>query len=286
MVPAAWTMLADELERNDALARTLFSKLRVMQYGGAAMGQDICDRIQAVAVRTIGEKVTFSAGYGSTETGPRACSIHWHNDKAGRIGLPVPGTSVKLTPVDGKLEFRVKGPQLTMGYYGRPDLTDQAHDDEGFYIVGDAARLVDPEDPAQGMVFDGRLSENFKLATGTFVGVGALRIAVISAVGPAVTDAVVCGENRNALGLLFFPNPAVSRPDVLAAVRAGIARHNQGAAVGTRIGSVILLDGPPDAAHGEITEKGYIAQALARRLRAADVERLFAPQPDAGVLTF
>jgi feruloyl-CoA synthase len=194
MVPAGWMLLVDELEKDDALAHRFFERVRILQYGGAGLGQATADRIQAVAVRTVGERITFASGYGATETGPTACNVHWTNARMGLIGLPVPGTSVRLVPHAGKLDFRVKGPQVTPGYLGRPDLSAQVFDDEGYYIVGDAARLVDPARPEAGLIFDGRLSENFKLASGTFVAVGDLRIGAVSAIGGAVTDAVVCGE--------------------------------------------------------------------------------------------
>ena len=287
MVPAGWMLLAEALEQDEALARTFFAEVRLLQYGGAALGQDYADRIQAVAIRTVGEKISFGSGYGATETGPTACNVHWHNDRMGMIGLPIPGASVRLVPEAGKLDFRVKGPQVTPGYLGRPELSERAFDDEGFYVLGDAARFVDPADYGQGMIFDGRLSENFKLASGTFVGVGELRIAAIGAIGGAVTDAVVCGEGEEGVGLLLYPNPTLPRADVEAAVRDGLAKFNARAkGAGGRIARALVLDTGPDAAHGEITDKGYIAQALARTLRAADIVRLFAdpPPPDVIVL--
>jgi feruloyl-CoA synthase len=287
MVPAGWMLLVDELEKDEALARTFFSRLRLMQYGGAALGQATADRIQAVAIRTTGEKISFGSGYGATETGPTACNVHWLNDRMGMIGLPIPGTSVRLVPEAGKLDFRVKGPQVTQGYLGRPDLTDRVFDDEGFYVLGDAARFIDPADPEQGMIFDGRLSENFKLASGTFVGVGELRIGAIGAIGGAVTDAVVCGEGQEGVGLLLYPNPTLARPEIEGAVRAGLARFNAHAkGAGGRVVRALVLPNAPDAAHGEITDKGYIAQALARRLRASSVERLFADPKPADVMEF
>jgi len=287
MVPAGWMLLVDELEKDEALARTFFSRLRLMQYGGAALGQAVADRIQAVAIRTVGEKISFGSGYGATETGPTACNVHWLNDRMGMIGLPIPGTSVRLVPEAGKLDFRVKGPQVTDGYLGRSDLTERVFDEEGFYVLGDAARFVDPADPEQGMIFDGRLSENFKLASGTFVGVGELRIGAIGAIGGAVTDAVVCGEGHEGVGLLLYPNPTMARSDVEAAASEGLARFNAHAkGAGGRIARALVLPDAPDAAHGEITDKGYIAQALARRLRATAVERLFADPKPADVMEF
>lgn len=286
-VPAGWMLFAGELERDEDLARTFFARVRHMQYGGAALGQDVGDRIQAVAVRTVGERISFGSGYGATETGPTACNVHWHNDRMGLAGLPVPGTSVKLVPKAGKLEFRVKGPQITTGYLGQPELSAACFDEEGFYQIGDAARFVDPEDPAKGMAYDGRLSENFKLASGTFVGVGELRIAAIGAVGDAVTDAVVCGEGRESVGLLLYPNPHLPPEAVAEAVRAGLERHNAAAkGSGGRIARALVLPTPPDAGAGEITDKGYIAQSLARTLRAAELARLFAEPAPTDVMVF
>jgi feruloyl-CoA synthase len=276
MVPAGWMLLVGELERDEALARTFFEKVRVMQYGGAALGQDTSDRIQAVAVATVGEKISFASGYGATETGPTACNVHWQNERMGLIGLPVPGTQVKLRPEAGKLEFRVKGPQVSPGYLGRPELSAQSFDADGFYLLGDAARFVEEADPAAGLAFDGRISENFKLASGTFVTVGDLRVKAVSAVGDAVTDAVVCGEGQEAVGLLFYPNPNMDRAAVEAAVRAGIERFNASArGSGGKVARALVLESAPDANAGEITDKGYIAQPVARALRAAAAQRLF-----------
>jgi feruloyl-CoA synthase len=287
MVPAGWMLFAGELERDEDLARTFFARVRVLQYGGANLGQDICDRIQAVAVRTVGERISFASGYGATETGPTAANVHWLNGRMGLMGLPLPGTSVKLAPEGEKLEFRVKGPQVTSGYLGLPEVSAAAFDEDGFYRLGDAARFIDPEDPSQGLAFDGRLSENFKLASGTFVTVGELRIQAVDAVGDAVTDAVVCGEGRENVGLLFYPRPGHTPDEAAAAVRKGIeALNSRAKGSGGRVARALVLDSAPDANAGEITDKGYIAQALARSLRAEAVERLFAEPAPAGVLVF
>lgn len=287
MVPAAWMLLADALEEDEALARNFFSRLNLMQYGGAALGQTIGDRIQAAAVRTVGQRISFGSGYGATETGPTACNVHWLNDRMGLIGLPVPGTAARLVPVAGKLELRIKGPQLTAGYLGRPELSAAAFDDEGFYILGDAVRPIDPADPRKGLAFDGRISENFKLANGTFVGCGELRIGAISAIGPAVTDAVVCGEGQAGVGLLLYPSPKLPHEEVVSAARAGLAAFNaRGKGATMRVSRALVLPDAPDAAHGEITDKGYIAQPIARARRTAFVERLFAEPADPEVLAF
>jgi feruloyl-CoA synthase len=287
MVPAGWMLFVDELEKDQALARRFFQRVRVLQYGGAALGQATADRIQAVALRSVGEKISFASGYGATETGPTACNVHWPNEVMGLIGLPVPGTSVRLVPMAGKLDFRVKGPQITAGYLGLPERSAEAFDDQGFYILGDAARLVDPADPTRGMIFDGRLSENFKLVSGTFVGVGDLRIGAVGAIGGAVTDAVVCGEGQEAVGLLLYPNPRLA-PDAIAdAVRAGLTAFNaKGRGSGGRVARALVLADAPDPVSGEITDKGYIAQALARQRRAEAIERLFADPPSSDVMVF
>jgi feruloyl-CoA synthase len=290
MVPAGWGLLAGELERDEALARTFFERVRVLQYGGAGLAQSVCDRIQAVALATVGEQISFATGYGSTETGPTACNVHWPNLKTGMCGLPVPGTSAKLAPEGEKYEIRVKGPQISPGYYNPPEGASDPFDSEGFYRLGDAAKLMDPERPEAGLVFDGRLVENFKLASGTFVAAGTLRLSALSAIGGAVIDAVVCGEGRDGVGLLLFPHAAqVERlggtEAARAAVRDGLERLNAAAlGAGGKVARALILDHAPDPMSGEITDKGYINQALARARRQAEIERLFAAEPDAEVI--
>ncbi|MBO9706866.1 MAG: feruloyl-CoA synthase [Caulobacter sp.] len=293
MVPAGWGLLAGELERDEELAARFFEKVRVLQYGGASMAQSILDRVQAVAVRVTGRRVTFAAGYGATETGPTACNIHWPNARSGMVGLPTPGTSVKLVPAGegGKFEIRVKGPQVSPGYLDMPEASREAFDEEGFYRLGDAARLADPYDPNAGLIFDGRLVENFKLASGTFVAAGALRVAAVSAIGGVVSDAVVCGEGQAGVGLMLFVDPkAAGRlgedEAVRAAIREGLLRLNAQSSGGARVARALVLAGAPDAASGELTDKGYINQALARDRRPAELARLFADAPDDEVLVF
>lgn len=289
MVPAGWVLLADAVERDPALARTVFARVRVMQFGGAGLPASVLARIQAAGVRACGERVTMSTGYGVTETTPTVSNVRWPNDRAGLLGAPIPGTALKLAPVGGgKLEVRVKGPQVALGYrQGDGEVRPLPLDHEGFYATGDAGRLAEPERPERGFVFDGRLVENFKLATGAFVAAGALRLAALSALGGLALDAVVCGENRDGVGLLLFPHPqaAVKGEALRAAVQAGLSAHNGHAAgAGGRVARALLLDGPPDAASGELTDKGYLNQALARARRPAEITRLFAAEPDADVL--
>ncbi|MEM7330170.1 MAG: feruloyl-CoA synthase [Pseudomonadota bacterium] len=290
-VPAAWAALATEFERDAALAETFFKRICSMAYGGAAMGQDIYERIQKVAVRVTGKRISLSAGYGATETAPTASNVHWPNDTMGLIGLPLPGNTFKLVPVGEKLELRVKGVNVTPGYYRNEEKTRAAFDEEGFYRLGDAVRFVDPVDPNKGLAFDGRTAEEFKLANGTWVSAGKLRVQVVQAVDGALADAVICGLNQNEVCLLGFINEGfcqrlvgeplsmadlISHPKVIAAVSGGIAAHNQkNPNAASRIARILLQPTPPQADAGEITEKGYINQNKAQSLRAADVSRLY-----------
>jgi feruloyl-CoA synthase len=292
MVPAGWGLLVHELETDAALARKFFERVRVLQYGGAGLAQSIADRIKAVATRAVGEQITFAAGYGATETGPTACNVHWENLRTGMIGMPVPGTSVKLAPQDGKFEIRIKGPQMSPGYYRDGDVRApaDAHDEDGFYRLGDAARFVDADRPTLGLMFDGRLVENFKLATGAFVTAGALRLSALSAIGGVALDAVVCGEGKAGVGLMLFANPAararLGDEGLRHEVRAGLERLNASAkGVGGKVLRALILPDGPDAASGEITDKGYLNQALARNRRPTELERLFAETPDAEIVT-
>jgi feruloyl-CoA synthase len=286
MVPAGFGLLAAELERDEALAKTFFERVRVLQYGGAGLAQSVCDRLQAVAVRTVGEQITIGSGYGSTETGPTACNVHWPNLKAGLCGLPVPGTAAKLAPEGEKFEIRVRGPQISPGYHNPPEGALDPFDEEGFYRLGDAAKLVEQDNADAGLAFDGRLVENFKLVTGTFVAAGTLRLSALSAMGGAASDAIVCGEGREGVGLLLFPGAAGQEAGAMrAAVRSGLERLNAAAGgSGGKVARALILDAAPDPLSGEITDKGYINQALARSRRSAELERLFAVEPDPDVI--
>ncbi len=289
MVPAGWALLADTLETDDALARTFFSRLRVMQYGGAGLPQAVLDRVQATGVRATGERITFAAGYGVTETAPTATNVHWFNRRAGLLGLPVPGTRARLAPVEDRWELRLKGPQISPGYL-QADGTIRPLDldEEGWLRTGDAVRFADGADPRRGgLVFDGRLVENFKLATGAFVGAGPLRLAVLSALGPEAREVVVCGEGEAGVGLLVFPARAGAHldPDARERLRSALERHNAKAAgVGGRVSRALILIGAPDLASGEMTDKGYLNQALARRRRPELIAALFADPPGPEVI--
>lgn len=293
-VPQAWAALATALEQDDALAEVFFSRLTSMAYGGASMGQDIYERIQEVAVRITGERISLSAGYGATETSPTASNVHWPNGTMGLIGLPLPGNTFKLVPAGGKLEVRVKGVNVTPGYYRNPEKTAAAFDEEGFYRLGDAVRFVDPGVPEKGLAFDGRTVEEFKLASGTWVATGSVRVAAVAASGGVLSDAIVCGLNRDEIGLLGFLNEAycqrlaggalrleelVRHPEIEAALRKGLAAHNKANPnAAARITRILLQPVQPRADLGEITEKGYINQSRTQELRAAEIERLYSAE--------
>ncbi len=301
-VPAGYAALLPHLEKDEALARAFFKRLRLIFYAGAALPQDLWERLEAVSVRTIGARVPMTSSWGTTETAPLAVAAHYLIERAGNVGVPAPGCEVKLVPAGAKLEIRVRGPNITPGYWKRPDLTAAAFDADGFYRPGDAMRLADPADPAKGLLFDGRLAEDFKLATGTWVHVGVLRVGVLAAASPALQDATIAGENRGFISLLAWLNPAGCQrligpgaPEdhagltrdagVRAHVRAALARWNA-AQRGTshRIARVLLLAEPPSIDENEITDKGYINQRRVLERRAAEVERLYAADPDDAVM--
>ncbi|MEM6667222.1 MAG: feruloyl-CoA synthase, partial [Pseudomonadota bacterium] len=218
-------------------------------------------------------------------------NVHWPNDTMGLIGLPLPGCEMKLAPVGEKLECRVRGPHITPGYYRNPEKTAEAFDDEGFYRMGDAVRFVDPEDPSRGLAFDGRLAEEFKLANGTWVSAGTVRVKVVEAVDGPLSDVVVCGLNKDRIALLGFLNETwcqrsvgealaleqlCHHPKVIEAIANGIQAYNRANPNAARnISAISLQSDPPRAESGEITEKGYINQSKVQSLRAEAVAALY-----------
>jgi len=301
-VPAGYAALLPFLERDEAFARSFFAKLRLIFYAGAALPQDLWERLEAVSARVTGAHVPMTSSWGMTETAPMATMAHFLIDRAGPIGVPAPGVELKLVPSGAKLEVRVRGPNVTPGYWKRPDLTAAAFDADGFYRPGDAVRLSDPADPTKGIVFDGRLAEDFKLTTGTWVHVGGLRVAVLAAASPALQDAVVAGENRNFIGLLAWLNVAgcqkligdgapatlgelACHRTVREHVRAALARWNAAhSGASQHIARALLLTEAPSIDANEITDKGYINQRLALERRNAEVERLFAARAEGDVI--
>lgn len=300
-VPAAWAMLANALEADEALAAHFFSRLRLMGYGGATLPDDLYRRLQSLAIRHTGQRIVMVTGWGCTETGPTATSTYWDTERVGLIGLPYPGIELKLVPTGGKFELRIRGPIVMAGYHRQPELTAKAFDDEGFYMIGDAATFVDPSEPSEGLVFAGRVVEDFKLGSGTFVHVGTLRVAAIAAASPVLQDALVAGQDRPYVGLLAWPNVAACRvvaglpeaevdalvrhPAVIACLRDGLRSMNAAAGGSSgRVGRVMLLTEPPSVDGNEMTDKGYVNQRAGLERRAAWVERLYAEPPGEDVV--
>jgi feruloyl-CoA synthase len=295
-VPAGYGALLPFLERDTELRARFFERLDLIFYAAAALPQDLWTRLEAVALQARGEPVMMTSSWGLTETSPLATAAHFPIDRAGVIGVPVPGVEIKLSPVEGKLEMRVKGPNVTAGYLGQPETTAKAFDSDGWYRTGDAGKLEDPDDPNKGLVFDGRVVEDFKLMTGTFVSVGNLRIAALAAASPLLMDAVVCGHDRDYVALLAWPNVAAAReiagvpeaapeelvlsPKLADFLRERFVAYNRSnPASSTRVERVILLAEPPSLDANEITDKGYVNQRAALERRAVHVAALFAEIP-------
>ncbi|MGJ5021431.1 AMP-binding protein [Bradyrhizobium oligotrophicum] len=301
-VPAGYAALAAAMEKDDALCRSFFKDLGIMAYGGARLPDDLYERMQALAVKTTGERIVFYTGWGSTETAPTSTGTYWNTERVGLIGLPFPGVELKMVPVGDKYELRLRGINVMPGYFGQPELTKKAFDEEGFYCIGDAGVFVDPNDPAQGIIFAGRVVEDFKLTTGTFVHVGSLRTDAIAAATPAIHDALVTGQDREYVGLLAWPNlhacrqlvgdpnatfeDVVKHPGVIDCVRRGLQAYNKDCegASSRRIGRAMLMVEPPSIDGHELTDKGYINQRAGLERRAALVERLYAATPDSDVI--
>ncbi|RLA37244.1 MAG: feruloyl-CoA synthase, partial [Gammaproteobacteria bacterium] len=207
-VPRGFDVLLPFLEQDAALRDHFFSRLDLIFYAGAALPQSLWERLEALSIAARGVRVPMVSAWGSTETAPMITTVHFPLEHAGVIGLPAPGCAVKMVPNGQKQELRIKGPNITPGYWRRPDLTAQAFDDDGWYCIGDAGRLEDPERPEAGIVFDGRVAEDFKLLSGTWVHAGVLRVTAIAAGAPVIQDAVVTGHDRAEIGLLVFPNLA------------------------------------------------------------------------------
>jgi len=285
-VPRGYDLLLSFLERDAELRRNFFKDLDVLFYAAAALPQNLWERIENLAIQEKGGRLAMLSAWGSTETSPLATQVHFHIERAGVIGLPVAGCELKLVPSAGKLEVRVKGPNVTPGYYKRDDLTKAAFDEEGYYRIGDAVKFADPDAPAKGIVFDGRVAEDFKLATGTWVHVGAVRIKLIAAGDPVIQDAVITGHDRDEVGALVFLNPAAAKDLSADAVRARIAdalrklADDSGSGSSTHPVRAMVMTDPPSIDANEITDKGYMNQRAVLERRAALVERLYAGGAD------
>jgi len=285
-VPRGFDALLPFLEADAALRERFFSRLELLFYAAAALPQTSWRRLEAVARAAGGAPPAMISAWGSTETAPMATSVHFRIERAGVIGLPAPGCEIALappspsssSPSSDKLELRVRGPNVTPGYW-QPGgaIEPPALDADGFLPTGDAGRLEDPADPSRGLVFDGRTAENFKLSSGTWVAVGALRLAILAACAPLVQDAAIAGHDRESLGALLFPHPdAAARPSLRGELLERLRAHNrEHPASSTRIARALVLADPPSIDGGEITDKGYLNQRAVLTRRAALVERLF-----------
>jgi len=300
-VPAGYAALLPHLERDGALAKSFFAKLRFIFYAGAALQQDLWTRLEAAAIRLTGMRIPMTSSWGATETAPLATASHFLTDRSGMIGVPAPGVEVKLVPRGGKLEVRVRGPNVTPGYWKREDLSAAAFDEEGFYCPGDAVRFADAGDVTKGLMFDGRLAEDFKLATGTWVHVGALRVGLLAAASPVLQDIIVAGENRPFIGVLAWLNQVGSQhlvgrndsslaelarhPVVRDHVRRALAQWNEThPGSSERIARALLLPDLPSIDANEITDKGYVNQRAAIASRQREIALLYAAVPAPQVL--
>ncbi len=285
-VPRGFDVLLPFLEKDDALAERFFAKLDLVFYAAAALPQSLWERLERVAHRFRKGGVPFVSAWGSTETAPLVTSVHFPIPRAGVIGLPAPGCELALVPEGDKLEMRVRGPNVTPGYWeAGGGVRPLPVDEHGFLRTGDAGRLEDPNEPARGVVFDGRTAENFKLSSGTWVAVGELRLRAVSACSPDVQDAAVAGHDRSSVGLVLFASPSADSVGLAERVRARLQAHNRdNPGSSSRVVRAIFATSPPAIDDGEITDKGYLNQRAVLRARADLVERLYAAVPDADVL--
>jgi feruloyl-CoA synthase len=303
-VPKGFEMLLPYLRTEKALRETFFSRLKMIFYAGAALPQHVWSALEDIAVETIGARIPIISGLGATETAPFALCANWPVDRSGVIGLPAPGQELKLVPNGEKLEVRVRGPNVTPGYWKLPEVTAKSFDEEGYYMMGDAAAFIDPARPEKGLLFDGRISEDFKLTSGTWVSVGPLRGRFIAHFAPLVRDVVIAGHDRDTLGALVFidiENCRALCSDLPAGSGvAEIAGHPRirerfhgmlvefaARATGSanRIERIVLVDELPSLDIGEVTDKGSINQRAVLNHRKALVEALYAARSGAAVIS-
>ena len=300
-VPKGFEEIANALETDAALRERLFSRVKMFFFAGAGLAQPVWDKLDRVAEMHAGERIRMLTGLGMTETAPFAVCANAHDVKSGHIGLPAPGIELKIVPMGDKAEMRYRGPNVTPGYWRAPQQTAESFDAEGFYCSGDAVKPMDAARPELGFMFDGRIAEDFKLATGTFVSVGPLRARVVAAGDPYVQDVVVAGIDRNEIGLLVFPRIDACRALAGAAPDATIEQvlaepklreyfqrlvddlHASGTGSATRVARAVVLGEPPSIDRGEITDKGSINRRAVLTQRAAIVEAMY-DAPDAGVI--
>jgi len=301
-VPKGFEALIPHFRADAALRKNFFSRLNVLFYAGAGLNQATWDAMNDIAVETTGERVIFISSLGSTETAPAALACTWDFDRPGNIGLPCRGVELKLVPNEGKLEARLRGPHITPGYWRQDDHTQNAFDKEGYYKLGDALKFADPDDPDKGLIFDGRIAEDYKLSTGTWVSVGPLRGRFIDHFAPYVRDVVLAGADRDFIGALVFPDvegcrklaglgPEATPAQIVAAPTVRLlfterlfmlTADSKGSS--TRVERLILMAEPPSMDKGEATDKGSINQRAVLATRAALVDELYADTPSPNVI--
>jgi len=296
--PIALSMLAEAMEQDEALLKAFFKNMRSVGYGGATLSDDLYDRLQALSIKATGRRIPIVTMYGATET-QGITVVHWEVERVGLVGLPLPGTTLKLVPNGEKLEVRVKGPTVMPGYLGDPKKNAEVFDEEGFYCLGDAVKFVDEADPNKGLIFDGRVGEDFKLSSGTWVSVGTLRPDFVAACSPLIFDAVICGQDKDFAAALVWPSPVAAEPYIKAAgdLAKGLASlaadlKTRAAAFNAaeqgssrRIKRLMILTEAPSIDAGEITDKGYVNQRLVISRRADLVRALYAEPLAPGVIT-
>ena len=285
-VPRGFEEIARALDADAGLAKNFFSRLKMMFYAAASLSQPIWDSLHEIAERTVGERILMITGLGMTETAPFAICANWEAGRSGGIGHPVPGTELRLAPVADKLEVRYRGPNVTPGFWRQDSLTRESFDEDGFYKSGDAARFMDPADPQKGLAFDGRIAEDFKLDTGTWVSVGPLRGQIIAAGDPYVQDAVITGHDRAEVGALIVPRAgAPDTPEMRRFFQRLVdTLALKASASSNRVARAILLSEPLSIDAGEVTDKGSINQRAVLKARAALVEELYAATPSPRVI--
>ncbi|TVP72509.1 MAG: feruloyl-CoA synthase [Rhodobacteraceae bacterium] len=279
-VPIGFDMLVEALEQDRALAQTFFARLGMVFYAGAGMAQHTWDRLSAIGREITGREVLLATGLGATETAPFALACTEIQKQAGNIGVPSRGLTLKLVPTGDKMEARLKGPTIMPGYFGDPEKTAEVFDEEGFYCLGDALRPVDPDDLSRGFFFDGRVAENFKLSTGTWVAVGAMRAALVDAMGGLIRDTVIVGENQPELGALLLLSErarALDEPALHKAIETALTQAAHSATgSASRVMRAAILQAAPSFDRGEVTEKGSLNQRALRANYAALAEALYA----------
>jgi feruloyl-CoA synthase len=290
-VPLTLTLLCDALETDAELRNLLLPDLEYLLFGGAGLQSSVVSRLHNVTRSAVGRPLPVLATYGATEM-QLVGAVHWVTTRTDLLGVPVPGTEIKLTPVGNKLEIRVRGPSVMprSGYLDNPDATEKVFDEDGFYRTGDTAVLAEPDRPEAGLIFDGRLAEEFKLASGTWVSAGTVRENVLTACSPLLLEAVVCGLNQDELGLLAWLNfnaADATGESVREALRQRIQLHNarwKGSSM--RIGRMLLATRPLATADGEITDKGSVNISKVWQSRGDDIEKMFASVPGEDVMIF